>query len=171
MQKKAHLKIVLSLLALIMLTSIACTMGGVTLSKDKVVIQINVTEDQVNAMLQRSDSNLVVSSEALLKKIDSVEFNNEYIRVFGEVQTLDGTTVSGSFDISLKAEDGELKVQIIAVNVPGVDINDPRIVKANRELAKELSQSVRESNGDVLFKEASVSESGLMLTVEVPMQK
>jgi len=169
--KKKNQLIIICLMAIVLLTSIACTMGGVTISKDKATIQINISEDQVNTMLQRSESNLGVSSEGLLKKIESVEFHNGYIRVYGEDETPDGATVSGSFDISLMAEDGELKVQIIAVNVPGVDLNDPRIVKANRELEEELSQSVRESNGDVLFKEASVSESGLMLTVEVPMKK
>lgn len=165
--KKKNQLIIVCLMAIVLLTSIACTMGGVTISKDKATIQINISEDQVNTMLQRSESNLGVSSEGLLKKIDSVEFHNGYIRVYGEDETPDGATVSGSYDISLMAEDGELKVQITAVNVPGVDLNDPRIVKANREFSQELSQSFRESNGEVLFKEVTLSEDGLIITLEI----
>jgi len=171
MKIKKSTKLILFFLSVILLTSIACTMGGVTVSKDRATIQVTLTEAQINTFLQKADSDIVISNEKLLEKIDSVELHEGYIRVYGEDQTTDGVPVAGSFDVSLRADSDELKVQIIAVDIPGVDINDPRIVKANRELAEELSQSVRESNGDVLFKEASVSESGLMLTVEVPMQK
>ena len=106
-----------------------------------------------------------------MEKITSVEIHDGFIRLFGEDLKTDGTSVPGSFDVSVGAADDELKVQIIAVDLPGVTLDDPRIVDANTEMARELSQCVRESNGDVMFKEASVSEAGLKLKMEVKLRQ
>jgi hypothetical protein len=162
---------VITLLPAIILTSIACSLGGITVDKNKATVELNLQEDQLNTMLQNSYTIVNESEDRLMEKVTSVEMHDGFVRVFGEDLKTDGTSVPGSFDVSIGAVNDELTVQIIAVDMPGVTLDDPRIVDANTEIAKELSKSVRETNGDVLFKEASVSESGLKLKMEIKLTK
>ncbi len=165
-------KIILVLLAvIIIMTTMACSMGGININQNKATINVTVTQDQVNRLLQNAEGEVTISNERLMEKITSVEMHAGFIRIFGEDLKTDGTSVPGSIDVSVGAEDDELKVQIIAVDLPGVTLDDPRIVDANVEMARELSQSVREANGDVVYKEASVSESGLKLKMEIKLKK
>jgi hypothetical protein len=69
--------------------------------------------------------------------------------------------------LSLGAENDVLKAQIVAVNIPGIDLNDHRIVEANQELEDELTHLVIHSHGDVLFKEVVVKEGVLRMKVQV----
>jgi hypothetical protein len=165
-------RIILVLLAVvIIMTTMACNMGGINIYKNKAVIDVNLTQDQMNMFFQNTEGDVRVSDSRILEKITGVEMHDGFMRVFGENKQSDGTYVPGSFDISIGAADDELKVQITAVDISGITLDDPRIVDANAELARELSQSVREANGDVLYKEASVSEAGLKLKMEVRLSK
>ena len=165
-------KTILVLLAfVIIMTTMACSMGGINFDQNKATIDITLTQDQVNDFPKNAEEKVTVSDKRLMEEISSVEFHDGFIRLFGEDLKTDGTSVPGSFDVSVGAADDELKVQIIAVDLPGVTLDDPRIVDANTDMASELSQCVRESNGDVMFKEASVSEAGLKLKMEVRLNK
>ncbi len=159
------------IISILLLTSLACSMGGVTIDKGKATIDVTLTEEQVNKLLQNAKVDVEVSAESLLKKVTSVEMHDGFIRVFGEDQLPDGTPVQGSFDVSVNALNDELNIQIISTDIPGVSMDDPRILDANAELEKALTKSVSETNGEVLFKEASVSDAGLKLKLEVKIQK
>jgi tagatose-1,6-bisphosphate aldolase non-catalytic subunit AgaZ/GatZ len=60
-----------------------------------------------------------------------------------------------------------LNAKIVAVNIPGVDLTDPRIVQMNQQMADALSKSVGESNGAVLFKEATVKVGSFHIKIQV----
>jgi hypothetical protein len=165
-------RIILVLLAVvIIITTMACSLGGININKTKAMIDITVTQDQVNTLLQNANESVTASDKRLMEKVTSVEMHEGFVRIFGEDLKTDGTSVPGSFDVSVGAVNDELTVKIIAVDMPGVTLDDPRIVDTNTEMANELSKSVRETNGDVLFKEASVSESGLKLKMEIKLSK
>ncbi len=167
---KSNMKIIL-IMAVLLMTTIACSMGGVTIDKNKATIEVTLTEDQVNKLLTNAQVDVEVSAESLLKKVTSVEMHDGYVRVFGEDQLPDGTPVQGSFDVSVNAANDELKIQILSVNIPGVSMNDPRIIEANAELEKALSKAVSNSYNEVLFKEASATEAGLKLKMEVKLEQ
>jgi len=61
-------------------------------------------------------------------------------------------------------------VQIINVDIPGVELSDPRITKANQEIMDGLTKSVTESNGEVLYQEASVKDGVLKIKIQVNFQ-
>jgi hypothetical protein len=149
----------------------ACSLGGINIDQNKATIDITVTQDQINTLLQHTDADVTASDDRLMEKVTSVEMHDGFIRIFGEDMKTDGSSVPGSFDVSIGAENDELNVQIIAVDMPGVTLDDPRIVETNNEIANDLTKSVRETNGDVLYKEVSVSESGLKLKMEVKLSK
>ena len=138
---KTNRTILVLLAVVIIMTTMACSMGGINIDKNKATIDITVTQDQVNTLLQNAKENVTVSDKRLMEKITSVEIHDGFIRIFGEDLKTDGTSVPGSFDVSVGAADDELTVKIIAVDLPGVTLDDPRIVDANTDMARELSQS------------------------------
>jgi hypothetical protein len=156
---------ILAVLAVLALSSLACAFGGITLGGDTASITVRVTEDQLNRMMDRSDVNVDSNSDdVLFDRVTDIEFHDGFVRVFGEAEQ-----VSGSYDVSFSAADDVLQAQIIAVDVPGVSLDDPRIVKANADLTRELGEMLTESNGEVRIKEATVTESELELRVELLM--
>jgi hypothetical protein len=163
------LLLTLALLAALLLPALACSLGGVTIGKDSATVDVTLKQDQVNELLKNEQATSS-DPDRLLDKITSVEMHDGYMRIFGTGKTPAGDEVEGSFDVSLGAENDVLQVKIIAVDMPGVDMSDPRIEKTNTELEKELTESVTESNGEVQFKEASVTEGALNLKVQVNYQ-
>jgi hypothetical protein len=170
MKAKTHkqpILLIIILLGMLVLSSLACSLGGVTLGDNAALIDITLNQDEINKFLNRVEVRQDYSRNRLLDKVSSVEMHDGFVRVYGSDTRPDGSVVNGSFDVSFAAEDDILKVQIVAVNIPGIELNDPRIVKANQELSDELTQSVRDSNGDVQYKEASVQDGVLKMKVQV----
>ncbi len=152
----------------LVLGTLACSLGGVTIQDGVATIDITLTEAQLNAFISKNpeNTNLEMSGDELLKDIDRVETHDGFIRVFGTTIAPTGDDIYGSFDVSFSAEDDILKVKIIDLDMPGLELDDPRIEKINQRLEKELTQSVTESNGEVKYKSASVTEDGLKLTIQ-----
>jgi hypothetical protein len=165
--RKKTVLIVAALLAVLVLTSLACSIGSLTIGKDSATIEVTLNQDQINKLLSNATVENHASEDELLDNITKVEMHDSYIRIFGTGTNLDGAQVSGSYDISFSAENDILKVKIIGVDIPGVTLSDPRIVRANQKIADELTKSVTESNGEVLFKEAVVKEGALKMKVQV----
>lgn len=164
---KIPVHVVAALLAVLVLVSLACTIGGLTLGKNSATIDINLTQDQVNAIFQKAAADNASSSNELLNNVTGAELHDGFIRLLGTAKAADGSEVNGSVDTRLTAQNDALNAQIIAVNIPGVDMTDPRVVQMNQQMASALSQSVTESNGEVLFKEATVTEGNLHLKIQV----
>jgi uncharacterized protein YpmS len=162
---------ILVILVMLLFTTMACSMGGINVNKNNATVDITFTQDQMNKLIKNSYGEVTISNDRIFKNVTSVEMHDGFMRVFGDYVKTDGTTVPGSFDMSFGTDNGELKIQIIAIDASGASLDDPRIKEANQTLSDELSKSFRESNGEVLFKEASVSESGLKLKMEVKLSK
>ena len=156
--------IIFSVLAL---ASLACSIGSLSLDRNSAVVEIKLTEERLNDVFLHARTLDSSNPHNLLDKITSIELHDGYLRAFGEGKTDDGTRISGSFDTSFAAVDGVLKVEIIGVDIPGIDLSDERIQDINHELSQELSEIAAESNGDVTFQEAKVEEDLLTLTVQV----
>ncbi len=165
--RKQPVFFIIAMLAALALSSLACSMSGVTLSNNSALIDITLNQDEINRFLNRAEVHQDFSGDRLLDKVTSVEMHDGFIRVFGYANQSDGSRVDGSFDVSFAAENDLLKVQIIDVNMPGIELNDARIVKANQEITDGLTESVRDSNGDVKYKEASVKDGVLKMKVQV----
>lgn len=159
--------LIVFLLSLLALTSLACSIGGLTLARNSATLDITLSDAQIDRMFARATLNDEASDDVIFRQITGIDILDGFIRVYGTAETADGAEVEGSYDVSIDAENDVLVVQIIDVDIPGVTLEDPRIVKANRELTKELSETVTESNGEVRFKEASVEDGELKLKVQV----
>jgi hypothetical protein len=153
------------------LSSLACSLGGITVSDNTATIDITLTQSQID----RAFRSAIVhpdnkSNDFLLDQVTGIELHDGFVRVLGTATRPDGSKVSGSYDASLSAQDDRLQVKIVAVSIPGVELNDPRIVSANQKMADELSRSVTDANGDAKFKEATVKEGGLSMKIVVNLK-
>jgi len=158
-----------TLLGVLALTSVACSFGSLSISGNTATVEINLPEDQINEWIERSVTQVNDSSDEIFKRVTEVEMRDGYIRVFGIAEDEGGNEVEGSFDLSIGVEDDILQVAIIAVDIPGWSMDDARIARLNREMQEGLEQSVLDSNGQVRYLEAEVSEESLRLKVETTL--
>jgi hypothetical protein len=154
-------------LAVMLLATLACSIGGLTISGNSATVDITLNQDQVNKMLNSVQVNVVDQKDNLLDKVTAVEFHDGFVRTIGTATNSNGREVSGSYDISFTAANNVLAVKIIAVNIPGVSMDDPRIATTNQQISDGINKSISESNGNVMYKEASVTAAdGLHLKVQ-----
>jgi hypothetical protein len=99
-----------------------------------------------------------------------LELHDGYLRFVGTNTQPDGSRVPGSIDLYLGAEDDMLAARIIAVDIPGVDINDPLIVEINHKLMVQFSWEMYTPGSNVLFKDVQVTEQELIMKLQVTIQ-
>lgn len=162
--------ITISVISILMLTMLACSFGGVSLNRDSATINIELNQDQVNTMLANTTFNNDNPND-ILRKLDRVEMYEGYMRLYGTAVTPDGTEVKGSYDVELSTQNDQLTVKIIDADVAGIDLTDERLAEANQKIADALTRSVRESQGEVLYKSATISNGKLTMTVQVNFNK
>lgn len=163
--KKQQWLVALVIMAL-SLALVAC--GALSISTDDGVLTVNVklNEDQVNGIIARVFTD-DVNDEFLFKQLDSIDLiEPDVIRVFGT--TADG--VSGSYDMTVAAENEALKFEVVAVDIPGVTMDDPRIQSANDELAQAFLDTAAESNSGGGIAEAAVVDDELVLTITAALE-
>ncbi len=161
---------IISILSVLMVTMLACAFGGVSLNRDSATVNISLNEDQVNSMLANTTFTNDNPND-ILRKIDRVEMYDGYMRLYGTAVTPDGTEVKGSYDVELSTQNDLLSVKIIDADIAGIDMSDERLAEANQKIADALTKSVRESQGEVLYKSAAITDGKLTMTVQVNFEK
>jgi hypothetical protein len=158
-------------LLVLALSALACSLGGITISNNTATIDVNLTQAQLNGIFQKANEHPTDrSDDFLLDRVTGVELHDGFIRVIGTAPKPGAASVPGSYDVSLGAQNDRLVAKVVAVSIPGVEMNDPRIVNANQKLETELSKTVTDTNGDAKFKEATVKEGGLTMKIEVNLK-
>ena len=166
--RKTPVLFVAALLAVVVLTLTACSMsGGVKLSSNSALVDMTIRQDEFDQFSLNAGTHGSGPYDNLLDRVTSVELHDGFIRFVGTVGQPDWSEVDASFDLSLAAENNALKASIIAVNIPGMDLNSHRIVDANHDLEEDFTHMVNHSHNDVLFKEVVVEEGVLRLKVQV----
>ncbi len=163
---KASLLLISLVLASSVLLS-ACSALGVVFQGNQATVNVNMQEDQVNELLSSSTSH---SEDDLLDEVTSIDMQDGLVRVFG-TKTSGVTQVSGSYDISMGQTSGDLWVKVTAVDIPGVDINDPTVTKLNTHLAHDFSQMALENQGKLTFRTVEITQSALKMVIEVQIDK
>ncbi len=164
---KKPIFIVALFIAFLAITSLACSSNPVRISPIHIspispTIDITLPQSLFDKASQKSDFHMGGTFENLLDRITSVELHDGYIRFIGENGSEDG-----SFDLSLTAEDGMLKAEVIAIDIPGFELGDEVVTEANRELEEAFTGMLADLHGDFVFKEVTVIEGGLRLKIQV----
>ena len=158
--------VVMSLAMLALVTS-ACSFLTPRLGEISQVVDITLNED----LFSQSAPNFQVHGhnfwEDLDVNVNRLELHDGYLRFLGTRIMPDGSEADCSIDLSLGAENGKLTARIIAVDIPGIELTDPSVVKINQELEASLSLEDFDPNAGLLFKEVEVTEGALRIKVQV----
>jgi len=127
-------------------------------------ITVELEESTVNNIIR--DAVVNSDGEQLFSEITSIDLKPGVITVNGNRQNTDGTTVSGSFDLSVATDGGALRAQITSVNAPGLTLDSPEIVKANEDLASAFRQSASASE-NVRFDSVEITDTNLKFVITV----
>jgi hypothetical protein len=175
---KSPVLCIVALLAILALTSLACSFSAfgvrpyspdvdVDLSEiDIPEINVTIREAQFNHLSPHADIH-IGSYCGPLDEVNRIELHDGFIRFVGTRHQWGAADVDGSLDLSLSSENNMLKAKLIAVDIPGLTLDDPCIVEANQEVEKALIEMVTDSHGEVLFKEVVVEEGVLRMKIQV----
>jgi hypothetical protein len=96
-----------------------------------------------------------------------LQLHDGFLRFVGTNTQPDGSRVPGSIDLFLGAEDGRLVARIIAIDIPGISLDDPLVVEINHEMQVEFSQDLSADGAEVLFQDVQVTEEELRMKIQV----
>jgi hypothetical protein len=163
--KKTPYLMVAGLLAILFIISSACMVTDLASGKPTSIV-VNLSETQINDLVQRANQNFN-EDQTLLKQTDSVDLQPGLIRVFGKYQTPDGSLADGSYDFVMTTKDGKLDVQVTAVNIGNMTMDDPRVTNINQRLKDEFAKAASESEGSVTFDTVEITDTTLKMTLTV----
>jgi hypothetical protein len=168
--RKSHfLFLVLSLAALALITS-ACSfhpLKGEVLSQ---TVDVTIPED----LLDDSQPSFTIHDHDFWEDLDvdvnRLELHDGYIRFLGTQVQPDGSRVDCTIDVSLGVEDGMLTAKVISLDVPGITLTDPVVVKINQDMEATLSLEGFTPGAGVEFQEVVVTEDELEIKVQVTVR-
>lgn len=159
-------RLLASLLILVLsLATAACGIMSFSTEGGELTISVNVSESQANRLI----SNVFTTNDGddfLFTEITGVDLIEPNImRVSGA--TADGA--SGTYDLTIDVVDEAIKIEVIAVDVPGVSMDDPRVQAANDELEQAFLDSARDDGGEGGVAEVAVVGDELVFTIKAPL--
>lgn len=158
------------LATLVMFVLVGCGPLNFGLNSRAVTITVNLDEAILNQLLTKAQESVVaVNGDALLGEITHIDFQApDTIRVFG-THNQNGNSVEGSFDLQTTLEQGALKVNMSAVNIPGFGLDSPVIQQINNELSRAFTEQINQQQEGVISS-VQVTENALALVIEVPFR-
>jgi hypothetical protein len=168
-RKSPVLFLAMCMAALILVTS-ACSFFTPRLGEVSQTVDITLDEE----LFSQAKPNFKVHDHNFWEDLDvdvnRMELHDGYMRFLGTRTMPDGALADCSIDLRLGAEDGMLTAKIIGVDIPGIKLTDPRVVRINQELKVHLSLDNFNPGAAVLFKQVNVTEDALQLKVEVDIR-
>jgi len=146
------------------LVSTACGIASVSTEGGELTITVNVSESQANRLID----NVFTSNDGddyLFTQITGVDLiEPDIMRVSGT--TADGA--SGTYDLTIGVVDEAIKIEVVAVDVPGVTMDDPRVQAANDELERAFLENASSDGGGGVTNVAVVGDE-LVFTIKAPL--
>jgi hypothetical protein len=165
--RKLPVIFIVMILAMIALITSACSMYTPGMGEINQVVDITLNED----LFSQSSPTFKVHNhnfwEDLVVEVNRMELHDGYLRFLGTRILPDGSEADCSIDLSLGAENDMLAAKIIAVDIPGLELTDPKVIKINQEMEATLSLKNLDPNAEILFKDVEVTEGALRIKVQV----
>ena len=164
-------RIMIGLLLVGILAACGVGLNVKTDAQGNTVLDVSLPESMVNSILQGA----VVSegagdSDAILTQIDSVDMKPGLISVAGKRTLPDGTTVNGTFDLSLSAENGQLRASVSNVQIGGGAVSQESINQINERIARSLAQSASQ-NDQSQISSVNITDGALQFVVTIQKQQ
>ncbi len=153
-----------------MLVALACNLsfqGG------KLTIPITLKEDTIKQIITTAQSAAASQGERLpLIEVEDIEFiEPDKIVAKGQYQTLGGQRLNGQVELKFSVVNDQPKVEVTAINIPGVDLASDAIKKVNEALSKVIQDRVREPGEGAVVKSMTVEKDALKIVVEVAVRR
>lgn len=147
------------------LVSTACGIASFSTEGGELTVTVNLSESQANRLV----TNVFTTNDGddfLFTEITGVDLMEPNImRVSGS--TADGA--SGTYDLAFDVVDQALKIEVVAVDVPGVTLDDPRVQAANDELERAFIEGARSEGEEGGVAEVAVVNDELVFTIRAPL--
>lgn len=113
-------KKVLLILPVLLIASLACSVFGIDLQGGGVNFDIRISESQLNT------GDLSINIGELFTGNYNVDLQPGVMVLSGVLVRPNGTETRGQAEVGIRANNGALEVEILAVDADGIDINDSR---------------------------------------------
>jgi hypothetical protein len=140
MPRKSNFPVLCLVLAMLVLTSLACNLGSTQLLDKGLSFDVRLTEEQLNAGSFNMNVNDFLSGEY------SFDLQPGKVVLRGRFVRPNGSLTTGSADIGISAENGALQVTILSVDAAGIDLSDEHIQNLQAVIARALSQAFQDQD-------------------------
>ena len=134
------------------------------------ILDVSLPETIVNEIIKgavTSDSG--GDANAILNQIDSLDMKPGLISVAGKKTLADGTQVNGTFDVTLAAENGQLRASVSNVQAGGSPVSQETINQINERIASALAQSASD-NDQAEITSVNITDTALQFVVTIKKQ-
>jgi hypothetical protein len=153
-----------------LLAAVLAACGSISMDDGTLTLDFSISEQTINGLISRTTDNAAnATGDLLFDTVTGVDLiEPDIIRVFGS-GTADGQPISGSYDVRVGAEEGALRLAVTDVDVPGVGLDDPRVVQANADLQDAFTEQVTNEGGRGVVQSATISGGELRLVIAAPI--
>jgi hypothetical protein len=149
------------LLAVLMLMGLTWACGRST------TFSVTLRESNVFQIIQAA---LAYARVDLPLEIDDVDIKDSFIRVSGSYRDVDGQTTSGSVDLTLSVQDGQLKAEITNVDITGAELSSEQIEEYNDILTRQFNEAATSVRG-VEIVDVTIEEDVITIRVKVGLPR
>jgi hypothetical protein len=141
--------------------SLAILLGACDVAANR-DIPLNLKEANVNEVIQ----NAALSGDSAFR-IDNIDMKDGYIRVFMAYRQEDGTDMSGSYDVALKLDNGQIRSEISNVNMPGLVLDQQILDQIAELITRDFVFAGSKVQGQVEIVSLITNEDGLQMVIRV----
>ncbi|MCJ7717523.1 MAG: hypothetical protein MUO54_13520 [Anaerolineales bacterium] len=137
--------------------------GNETNNRSTDLVEVDQTSYEVSVILALRLGLVDREGDTLLGIMTSVEMQPEVIHMWGTYTNSAGNVVPGTADVVFSVENGKLIAKITAVDVEGLDVDHPRVLKFNQVLVESFTQKISD-NEIVEFSKVEIVGSNMEVT-------
>ena len=126
-------------------------------------VTVNLREINVNEIIQSA-----VAEQDQPFRINGVDMKNGFMRVFMSYRKEDGSELTGSYDIALKAVNGKIIGDIIKVDMPGLQLDSATLKQIAGLFKDDFILADSRVNGEVYFVSLEMNEDDMQMVIQVP---
>jgi hypothetical protein len=90
------------------------------------------------------------------------------MRVFMSFRKEDGSELTGSYDIALKAVDGKITANIIKVDMPGLKLDNQILEQIADLITRDFALAASNVNGEAYFVSLKTNEDDMQMVIQPP---
>lgn len=151
-------KFILAVIMVVLIASLACRIGSINIQDGVLRFEVSISEEQLNSGERRWDAGDLFSGSY------QVDLRPGKAVITGTLARADGREIAGNVELGLSAVNGELQVNVLAVNADGILLQDERIQRIQEAITEALSQIFNEQQV-VKFESITITDDAIEMTI------